>query len=184
MQGRRPQCSSPQCKSPPSNVILLTCRPVVAQCIERLQHFNRTTVQNFNVASPFPPRACGSLGCHSVASPPRGRPWRLSPLVVQRIISISVLWNLCVTSLHANSFPCTLPYYILVLVFLSLYGISRLFIQPRFAEIWGRTSLCIGAGALYPAVDLPVRPGVHQCRTGNRRNCARASLSQLRRQGL
>ena len=27
VQGRRPQCSSRQCKSPPTNVFLLTCRP-------------------------------------------------------------------------------------------------------------------------------------------------------------
>ena len=27
MHGRRHQCRSPQCKSPPSNVFLLTCRP-------------------------------------------------------------------------------------------------------------------------------------------------------------
>ena len=31
----------------------------------------------------------GSLGCHSVAAPPRGRLWRLSSLVVQGRISMS-----------------------------------------------------------------------------------------------
>ena len=40
MQGRRPQYSSPRYKSPPFIVFLLKCRPVVAQCIERLKHFN------------------------------------------------------------------------------------------------------------------------------------------------
>ena len=61
VHGRRPQCSSPECKSPPTNVFLLTCMPVVTQCIERLQHFNSASVQNFNVAVPFPSGACGSL---------------------------------------------------------------------------------------------------------------------------
>ena len=41
VHGRRHQCSSRQCKSPPSNVFLLECRSVVAQCVERLQHFKR-----------------------------------------------------------------------------------------------------------------------------------------------
>ena len=67
------------------------CRPVVAQCVERLQHFNRAAVQNFNVAVSFPSGPCGSLGCHSVASPPRGRPSLLSLLVVPRIISMMML---------------------------------------------------------------------------------------------
>ena len=52
--------------------------------------FQTNGMQNFNVAVPFSSGACGSLGCHSVASPPRGRLWRLSPLVVPRIISMIV----------------------------------------------------------------------------------------------
>ena len=77
----RPQCSNPHCKSPLSNVFLLTVRPVVAQCVERLQHFNRAAVQNFNVAVSFPSGPCGSLGCHSL----------LLLLVVPRIISMMML---------------------------------------------------------------------------------------------
>ena len=91
VQGRRPQYSSPRYKSPPVIVFLLKCRPVVAQCVERLQHFNSAAVHNFNAAVSFPSGACGSRRCHSVASPPSGRPWRLSPLAVLCIISMIVL---------------------------------------------------------------------------------------------
>lgn len=91
VQGRRPQYSSPRYKSPPVIVFLLKCRPVVAQCVERLQHFNSAAAHNFNAAVSFPSGACGSRRCHSVASPPRGRPWRLSPLAVLCIISMIVL---------------------------------------------------------------------------------------------
>ena len=143
MQGQRHQCRSRQCKSPPTNVFLLECRPVVAQCVERLQHFNSAAVQNFNVADSFPSGACGSLGCHSVASPPRGRPWRLSPLAVLWIISMIVMWILWTHSLYANSFPSSLSYYILVLVSLLLYVIWRLFFIPRFAEIFWAVRPCV-----------------------------------------
>ena len=51
VHGRRPQCSSPQCMSPPATVFLLMCRLVVAQCVERLQHFNSAAVLNFNAAT-------------------------------------------------------------------------------------------------------------------------------------
>ena len=115
VQGRRPQCSSRQCKSPPTTVFLLKCRPVVANCVERHQHFNSAAVQNFNAAVSFPSGACGSLGCHSVASPPRGRPWRLSPLVALMIISMIVSVILYLFPLNANSLSCPLPYYIIVL---------------------------------------------------------------------
>ena len=47
-------------------------------------------------------------------------------------------------------------YYVLVIVMLVLYRILRLIIFiPRFAEIWGRASMCVCAWALYPAVDRP-----------------------------
>ena len=136
VQGRRPQCSSRQCKSPPVTVFLLKCRPVVAQCKSRLQHFNSAAVQTFNVAVPFPSGACGSLGCHSVASPPRGRPWRLSPLVVQIIISMIVWMILFVSFINANggSFACF--HYVLVILLISLYRILMLIWFPRFAEIF------------------------------------------------
>ena len=112
---------------------------VVARCVERPQHFNRAEVQNFNVVVPFPSGACGSLGCHSVASPPRGRPWRLSPLVVRRIISMIVMMILRVLFLNANDSSCTLSYYVLVLLSVSLYRILKLLIIPCFAEIWDPT---------------------------------------------
>ena len=34
MHGRRPQCRSPHCKSPPTNHFLLTCMPVVAHSLQ------------------------------------------------------------------------------------------------------------------------------------------------------
>ena len=113
-------------------------------------------MRNFNVAVPFPSGACGSLGCHSVASPPRGRPWRLSPLVVQRIISMSVISVLPVTSSNANCCSCISLYYVLILLVVLLYRvlIPIIFI-PRFAEIWGRTFLCGSARALYRALVRP-----------------------------
>ena len=120
MQGRRPQCSSRQCKSPPTNVFLLECRSVVAQCVERLQHFNSAAVQNINAADPFPSGACGSLGCHSVALPPRGRPWRLSPLVVQWIISMAVMLLMRLSCHNASVCLCQFLYYVLVRVVLLL----------------------------------------------------------------
>lgn len=103
VHGRRPQCSSPQCMSPPATVFLLMRRLVVAQCVERLQHFNSAAVLNFNAAVPFPSGACGSLGCHSVAAPPRGRLWRLSLLVVQGRISMSARssWTMLPSPLSA-----------------------------------------------------------------------------------
>ena len=120
MQGRRPQCSSRQCKSPPTNVFLLECRPVVAQLVERLQHFKRTAVQSFNAADSFPSGACGSLGCHSVASPPRGRPWRLSPLVVQWIISMMLMLLMRLSCHNASVCLCHFLYYVMVRVVLLL----------------------------------------------------------------
>ena len=92
-------------------------------------------MQIFNVAVPFPSGACGSLGCHSVASPPRGRPWRLTPLVVQWIISMSVLMILQMLVFLPNTCSCLSPYYVLVLLVVLLYVIWRLFFIPRFAEI-------------------------------------------------
>ena len=108
-----------------------------------------------NVAVPFPSGACGSLGCHSVASPPRCRPSRLSPLMVLWIISMIVIVILFVSSLYANSCSCTILYYVLGLLVILLYRILILLIIPRFAEIWGRTFLCVCAGALYRALDRP-----------------------------
>ena len=116
VHGRRHQCRSRQCKSPPATLILLACRPVVAQCVERLQHFNRAAVQNFNVAGFFPPGGRASLRPPSVASPPRCRPLRLSPLVVQVIISMSVSVILHLTSRSANRCPCLSLYDVLVLL--------------------------------------------------------------------
>ena len=116
VHGRRHQCRSPKCKSPSSNVYGALCMPVVAQCVERLQHFNRAAVQNFNVAGFFLPGACGSLRPPSVASPPRCRPLRLSPLVVQVIISMSVSVILHLTSRSANRCPCLSLYDVLVLL--------------------------------------------------------------------
>ena len=114
-------------------------------------------MQNFNIAVPFPSGACGSLGCHSVASPPRGRPWRLSPLVVQWIISMSVIAALLVTSSNANGCSCVSLYDVLILLGVLLYRILRpMIFIPRFAEIWGPTSICGSARALYRAL---VRPG-------------------------
>ena len=139
MQGQRHQCRSRQCKSLPTNVFLLEYRPVVAQCVERLQHFKRTAVRNFNVADSFPSGACGSLGCHSVASPPRCRPWRLSPLVVQMIISMIVLVILCVLSLNADDCFCTIYYYVLLILSFLLYRILIPFIFiTAFGENMGR----------------------------------------------
>jgi len=37
--------------SPPATVFLLMCRLVVAQCVERLQHFNSAAVLNFNATT-------------------------------------------------------------------------------------------------------------------------------------
>ena len=111
---------------------------------------------NFNVAVPFPSGACGSLGCHSVASPPRGRPWRLSPLVVQWIISMSVIAALLLTSSNANGCYCVSLYYVLILLVVLLYRILRpMIFIPRFAEIWGPTSICGSARALYRALVRP-----------------------------
>ena len=113
-------------------------------------------MQKFNVAVPFPSGACGSLGSHSVASPPRGRPWRLSPLVVLRIISMSVIAVLLVTSSNANCCSCISLYYVLILLVVLLYRILiPINFIPRFAEIWGRTSLCGSARALYRALVRP-----------------------------
>ena len=84
---------------------------------------------NFNIAVPFPSGACGSLGCNSVASPPRGRPWRLSPLVVLRGISMIVLAVLCRFFLNANNCSRTLYYYVLLILPLLLY---RIFIPFLF----------------------------------------------------
>ena len=113
-------------------------------------------MQNFNAAVPFPSGACGSLGCHSVASPPRGRPWRLSPLVVLRIISMSVIAVLLVTSSNVNCYSCISLYYVLILLIVLLYRILiPIIFIPRFAEIWGRTSLCGSARALYRALVRP-----------------------------
>ena len=110
----------------------------------------------FNVAVPFPSGACGSLGCHSVASPPRGRPWRLSPLVVQWIIPMSVITALLLTSSNANGCSCVSLYYVLILLGVLLYRILRqMFFIPRFAEIWGPTSICGSARALYRALVRP-----------------------------
>ena len=111
---------------------------------------------NFNVAVPFPSGACGSLGCHSVASPPRGRPWRLSPLVVLRIISMSVIVVLLVTSSNVNSYSCISLYYVLILLIVLLYRTLRpMIFIPRFAEICGPTSICGSARALYRALVRP-----------------------------
>ena len=126
VQGRRPQCSSRQCKSPPVIVFLLKCRSVVAQCHELPHHFNSAVVRNFNAAVSFPSGACGSLGtvmpghdraspCHSVASPPRRRPWRLSPRVVLCIISMIVFVILYLFPLNTDSLSCPLSYYVIVL---------------------------------------------------------------------
>ena len=136
MQGRRHQCSSRQCKSPPTNIFLLECRSVVGQLVERLQHFNPAAVQNFNAAVSFPSGAYGSLGYHSVASPPRGRPWRLSPLVVLRIISMMMLLMVSVQSRNLSACVFSLYYYVLLILSLLLYVIWRPFIIPRFAEIF------------------------------------------------
>ena len=91
---------------------------------------------NFNVADSFPSGACGSLGCHSVASPPRGRPWRLSPLVVQWIISMVLVLLLLMWACYSNACVFSLYYYMLLIPFVLLYVIWRLFIIPRFAEIF------------------------------------------------
>ena len=113
-------------------------------------------MQNFNVADPFPSGACGSLGCHSVASPPRGRPWRLSPLVVLRIISMSVIAVLLVTSSNVNCYSCISLYYVLILLVVLLYRILiPIIFIPRFAEIWGPTFICGSARALYRALVRP-----------------------------
>ena len=113
-------------------------------------------MQKFNVAVPFPSGACGSLGSYSVASPPRGRPWRLSPLVVLRIISMSVIAVLLVTSSNANCCSCISLYYVLILLVVLLYRILiPINFIPRFAEIWGRTSLCGSTRALYRALVRP-----------------------------
>ena len=132
-----------------------------------------------------------------VAQPPRICPWRLSPLrsswparpgisppVVQWTISMIVMKILWVSSLHDNTISCTPPYCVLLLVSLLLYVIWRLMFIPRFAEIWGPTSMCGSAWALYRALDRPGRLCVHQSITGNRRNCTRQSLVQLLRHGL
>ena len=113
-------------------------------------------MQKFNVAVPFPSGACGSLGSHSVASPPRGRPWRLSPLVVLRIISMSVIAVLLVTSSNVNCYSCISLYYVLILLIVLLYRILiPIIFIPRFAEIWGPTSICGSARALYRALVRP-----------------------------
>ena len=113
-------------------------------------------MQNFNAAVPFPSGACGSLGCHSVATPPRGRPLRLSPLVVQWIISMSVMRIPSRSCQNANGCSCLSIYYVLVLLSLVLWRISRpMVFIPRFAEIWGPTSLSGSARALYRALVRP-----------------------------
>ena len=113
-------------------------------------------MQNFNVADSFPSGACGSLGSHSVASPPRGRPWRLSPLVVLRIISMSMVLFSNVSFFNSCGCACISLYNVLVILSLLLYRIliPVIFI-PRFAEIWGRTFLCGSARALYRALVRP-----------------------------
>ena len=113
-------------------------------------------MQKFNVAVPFPSGACGSRRSHSVASPPGGRPWRLSPLVVLRIISMSVIAVLLVTSFNANCCSCISLYYVLILLVVLLYRILiPIIFIPRFAEIWGRTSMSGNARALYRALVRP-----------------------------
>ena len=91
-----------------------------------------------------------------MASPPRGRPWRLSPLVVQWIISMSVIAALLITSSNVNSYSCISLYYVLILLVVLLYRILiPIIFIPRFAEIWGPTSLSDSARALYRALVRP-----------------------------
>ena len=90
----------------------------------------------FNLAVPFPSGASGSLGCHSVASPPRGRPWLLSPLVVLWIISMIVSVILWVSFLNAKECYFSLYYYVLLILSLLLYRILIPICFPRFAEIF------------------------------------------------
>ena len=92
----------------------------------------------------------------SVAPPPSHRPWRLSPLVVQWIISMSVITALLLTSSNANGCSCVSLYYVLILLVVLLYRILRpMIFIPRFAEIWGPTFICGSARALYRALVRP-----------------------------
>ena len=77
---------------------------------------------------------------HSVASPPRGRPWRLSPLVVLRGISMIVLAVLCRFFLNANNCSCTLYYYVLLILSLLRYRIYTFLIYYRLQRKYG---LCV-----------------------------------------
>ena len=85
----------------------------------------------------------------SVAPPPSHRPWRLSPLrsswpagpaisplVVQLIISMSVMMTLHEGLFIIKSWLSLSLYYVLVLHVILLYGIRRLIFIPRFAEIF------------------------------------------------
>ena len=59
-------------------------------------------------------------------------------------------------SLNAKGCAGTLYYYVLLILYVLLYRILiPIIFIPRFAEIWGRTSLCGSARALYRALDRP-----------------------------
>ena len=76
-----------------------------------------------------------------------------SLLVVQWMISMSVIAVLLFTSSNANACSCISLYSVLILLVVLLYGILiPIIFIPRFAEIWGRTSLCGSARALYRAL--------------------------------
>ena len=69
-------------------------------------------------------------------------------------------------------------------LFLAIRDLETFYYSPLRGNILGRTFLCVGAWALYRALDRPGWLCVHQSITGNRRNCTRQSLAQLLRHGL
>ena len=69
---------------------------------------------------------------------------------------MSVIAALLLTSSNANGCSCVSLYYVLILLVVLLYRILRpMIFIPRFAEIWGPTSICGSARALYRALVRP-----------------------------
>ena len=70
---------------------------------------------------------------------------------------MSVIAVLLVISSNANYCSCISLYYVLILLIVLLYRILiPIIFIPRFAEIWGRTSMSGSARALYRALVRPV----------------------------
>ena len=69
---------------------------------------------------------------------------------------MSVIAALLLTSSNANGCSGVSLYYVLILLVVLLYRILRpMIFIPRFAEIWGPTSICGSARALYRALVRP-----------------------------